>query len=129
MIKPRRMTLAWAVLAVVTAAACHRGAKPPVARPTPPQPVNTPQEAPTPNRPPAPPQPAPEPLTVPAEPVTEDRISSSSLDDINKNQVLTPVFFALDSDELTPDAQKTLDQDAALLKKYSSWAITIEGHC
>ncbi|HYM21586.1 MAG TPA: peptidoglycan-associated lipoprotein Pal [Vicinamibacterales bacterium] len=128
MIKSRQMWIAWALIAGLTAAACHRN-KPPLARPTPPQPVNTPVETPPPNRPPAPPSPAPEPLNVPAEPVRDDAISSSSLDDINKNQVLKPVFFALDSDQLTPDAQKTLDEDGALLKKYSSWAITIEGHC
>ena len=27
------------------------------------------------------------------------------------------------------EAQKTLDDNASLLKKYPSWAITIEGHC
>jgi len=73
--------------------------------------------------------PAREPVPVPAEPVREDAIASSSLDEINKNSPLKPVFFALDSDELTPESQKVLDEDAALLKKYASWAITLEGHC
>ena len=28
-----------------------------------------------------------------------------------------------------PPNQKTLDENAALLKRYPSWAVTIEGHC
>ena len=128
MIKSKRMWIACVLVAGLTAAACHRN-KPPVTRPTPPPPASTPTDTAPAIRPPAPPQPAPEPMPVPAEPVRDDAISSSSLDDINKNQVLKPVFFALDSDQLTPDSQKTLDEDGALLKKYSSWAITIEGHC
>ena len=124
-----RMSTAFAVLAVMTVA-CHRGAKPPVARPTPPPVADTSTTAPpvTP-RPPEPPRPAPEPMPVAAEPVRDDAVSSASLDEINKNPVLKPVYFALDSDQLAPEAQKILDEDAALLKKYASWAITIEGHC
>ena len=127
-----RMSTAFAVLALATilTVACHRGAKPPVARPTPPPVTDTSTTAPpvTP-RPPDPPRPAPEPMPVAAEPVRDDAVSSASLDEINKNPVLKPVYFALDSDQLAPDAQKILDEDAALLKKYASWAITIEGHC
>ena len=124
----RSMPMTVVVLAVITAAACHK-AKPPVARPTPPPAADTTAPPVTPPRPPTPPEPAREPVAVPAEPVRDDVIASSSLDDINKNSPLKPVFFALDSDEIAPDAQRTLDEDAALLKKYSSWAITIEGHC
>jgi peptidoglycan-associated lipoprotein len=71
----------------------------------------------------------PEPTIVPPEPVRDDPISSASLDDLNKNSPLKPVFFALDSDELSPAAQQTLNENAALLKKYSTWTVTIEGHC
>jgi len=80
-------------------------------------------------RPPAPPEPVAEPAIVPPEPVAEDRIASASLDDLNRNSPLKPVFFALDSDELTPDAQKSLADDVGVLKKYASWTVTIEGHC
>ncbi|PYQ80231.1 MAG: peptidoglycan-associated lipoprotein Pal [Acidobacteria bacterium] len=80
-------------------------------------------------RPPSPPEPVAEPTIVPPEPVREDAIASASLDDLNRNSPLKPVFFALDSDELTSDAQKSLDDNAALLKRYSTWAVTIEGHC
>src|SRR5262249_56912886 len=83
----------------------------------------------TPARPPAPPEPVNEPTIVPPEPVRDDAISSASLDDLNKNSPLKPVFFELDSSDLSAVAQKSLDENAALLKRYASWAVTVEGHC
>ena len=118
-------TLAAAV-AILTLAACGKKA-PPVARPMPPPPPPTATTAPT--RPPAPPEPAREPVSVPAEPVRDDAISSASLDDLNKNSPLKPVFFELDSSDLSAANQKVLDEDAALLKRYPAWTVTIEGHC
>ena len=59
----------------------------------------------------------------------DDAISSASLDDLNKNSPLKPVYFELDSSELSAVNQKILDENAALLKRYASWAVTIEGHC
>ena len=112
-------------VAAMTAAACHKKA-PPVARPAPP-PVTTATTAPS--RPPTPPDPVAEPTVVPPEPVRDDAISSASLDDLNRNSPLQPVFFELDSSDLSPAAQKALDQDAGLLKKYGTWTITVEGHC
>jgi len=121
----RPTAMAIVMLTTLTLAACHK--KPaPVARPMPPPPVNT---GGSPARPPEPPEPVREPPIVPPEPVRDDAISSASLDDLNKNSPLTPVFFELDSSDLSPAAQKALDADAALLKKYPTWAVTIEGHC
>jgi len=111
--------------ALVTAVACGKKT-PPVARPAPPPPTTT---AATPPGPPAPPEPAREPVGVPAEPVRDDAISSASLDDLNKNSPLKPVYFELDSSELSAANQKALDDNAVLLKRYSSWAVTVEGHC
>jgi len=121
----RRMVL-WVALASVTAAACGKKT-PPVARPSPPPPATTAPA--TPARPPAPPEPVAEPAIVPPEPVRDDAISSATLDDLNKNSPLQPVFFELDSSDLSQPAQKALDQNAGLLKKYGTWTITIEGHC
>jgi peptidoglycan-associated lipoprotein len=70
-----------------------------------------------------------EPTVVPAEPVAEDAISSSSLDDLNRNSPLKPVFFALDSSEIEPDAKAALDANVTVLKRYSNWTVTLEGHC
>jgi peptidoglycan-associated lipoprotein len=111
--------------ALVTAVACGKKT-PPVARPAPPPP---PPAAGTLPPPPAPPEPAREPVSVPAEPVRDDAISSASLDDLNKNSPLKPVYFELDSADLTAANQKALDENAALLKRYPSWSVTIEGHC
>ncbi len=52
------------------------------------------------SRPPSPPEPIVEPTIVPPEPVRDDRISSASLDDLNRNSPLKPVFFELDSAEV-----------------------------
>ena len=112
------------VIALGAGAACHKD-KPPVARPAPPPPST----ASAPSRPPAPPEPVAEPTIVPAEPVRDDAIASASIDDLNRNSPLKPVFYELDSSDLSPAGQKALDDNAALLKRYPGWAVTIEGHC
>ena len=120
----RRIAARLTVVSLVATVACHKNA-PPVARPAPPPPT-----APaTPTRPPEPPNPVREPTAVPAEPVREDSINSASLDDLNRNSPLKPLFFELDSSDVSAVGQKVLDENATLLKRYTSWAITIEGHC
>jgi peptidoglycan-associated lipoprotein len=123
----RPIGMIFAVLALTAAVACHKN-PPPVARPAPP-PVPPPTNTAAPSRPPAPPQPVAEPIVVPAEPVRDDAIASASLDDLNRNSPLKPVYYELDSSELSAANQKTLDDDAALLKRYPTWTVTIEGHC
>jgi peptidoglycan-associated lipoprotein len=76
---------------------------------------------------PVPPAPAREP--VPPEPLAGDAVASRSLDDLNRDSPLKPVFFLYDSSELDDAGRAALDADAAVLKKYGTWAITIEGHC
>ena len=112
--------------ALVTAVACGKKS-PPVARPVPPPAVPTSTTAPP--RPPAPSEPVRETAVVTPEPVRDDAISSASLDDLNKNSPLKPVYFELDSSDLSTANQKALDEDAAILKRYTSWAVTVEGHC
>src|SRR4029077_10117780 len=65
----------------------------------------------------------------PPEPVREDAIRSASIDDLNRNSPLKPVFFEYDSSEVDATGQAALDANAAVLKKYPSWTVTIEGHC
>jgi peptidoglycan-associated lipoprotein len=48
---------------------------------------------------------------------------------LNRESPLKPVFFDYDSAELTSEAQSTLTANAAILKKYARWIVTIEGHC
>ena len=125
-----RHPLAVAVVAAALVAACGRGQKPPAVRPTPPPPA-APAPAPSaqPARPPAPPEPVVEPVPVPPEPIAEEDLSSKDLDTINRESPLQPAFFAFDSSELNDTARAALDGDAAVLRKYPTWVITIEGHC
>jgi peptidoglycan-associated lipoprotein len=121
----RRIAVMITAVSLAAAIACHKKA-PPVARPAPP-PATTTSTAPSP--PPAPPEPVREPTGVPPEPVRDDAIASASLDDLNRNSPLKPVFYELDSSEVGPVGQKALDENAVLMKRYTSWAVTIEGHC
>ena len=121
-----KVPIAGLMLCVLIVSACG-GKKPPVARPLPPPP--TPAGSGSASRPPAPPEPVAEPTIVPPEPVRDERISSASLDDLNKNSPLKPAFFEYDSSELTSDAQRALNENAGVLKQYPAWTVTIEGHC
>lgn len=126
---PRRTSSVFAVLVMlvlVAASACHKN-KPPVARPTSPPPGGATTGA----RPPAPPEPVVEPTPVPPEPSVSsaDTMSDRSLDDINKQSPLQPVFYELDRAEISAEGQKTLAANAEVLKKYPTWVVSIEGHC
>jgi peptidoglycan-associated lipoprotein len=69
-----------------------------------------------------------EPLPVPAEPVGEDAIGGRSLDELNRDSPFKPVFFDLDSSELNDPGRAVVSGNAAVLKKYAAWVITVEGH-
>jgi peptidoglycan-associated lipoprotein len=120
----RRFAVLAVTLLMLTAGACGKKT-PPVARPTP----VPPPPASGGTRPPAPPEPVSEPTLVPPEPLKEDAVGSKSIDDLNKDSPLKPVFFELDSSEIAADGQAALNANANLLKKYPTWTVTIEGHC
>jgi peptidoglycan-associated lipoprotein len=102
------------------------GKKPPVARPLPPPATqNDPGGA---SKVPSPPEPVVEPTGVPPEPKMEDPLKVSDIDKINQNSPFQPVFFAYDSSEIDEVGQQVLNGNAAILKKYPEWVITIEGH-
>jgi peptidoglycan-associated lipoprotein len=113
------------LLLTVIVGACAKKT-PPVARPMPPPAVSAGTE--TPPRPPEPPRPVAEPVIVPPMPA-EDAIGSKSLDDLNRDSPLRPLFFELDSSDVSTDGQQVLQSNAAVLKKYPAMQITIEGHC
>jgi len=114
------------LLLTVVVAACKGKAKPPVARPMPP-PMADSTTTPT-IPPPGPPKPVSEPIPVPPMPA-EDTIGSKSLDDLNRDSPLRPLFFELDSSDVSSEGQQVLQANAAVLKKYPTMQITIEGHC
>ena len=113
------------VLLTVVVAACNKN-KPPVARPMPPPDPGASSTVTDP--PPPPPQPVMEPTIVPPMPA-EDAIGSKSLDDLNRDSPLRPLFFELDSSDVSAAGQQVLQANAAVLKKYPTWQVTIEGHC
>ena len=122
----RKASMAGLLLTIVLGVACA-GNPTPVARPGPPPPdpgasSSAASEAPT------PPSPIEEPVIVPAEPVPDDGISSASLDDLNRDSPLEPVFFDYDSSDLRPESQESLTKNSEVLKTYANWSITIEGH-
>lgn len=112
------------VLLSVVVGACSKKT-PPVARPMPP-PMTGAETAPP--APPPPPSPVAEPVPVPPMPM-EDTIGSKSLDDLNRDSPLKPLFFGLDRSDVDAEGQVILQANAAVLKQFPSWQITIEGHC
>jgi peptidoglycan-associated lipoprotein len=118
------------VSAVVVAIALTAGIgacakkKPPVARPIPPPPAASDT---TPGPPPKPPEPVRE-TPMPPEPLASDPLTTTDIDLINKNSPFQPVFYAFDSAEVDANAQKVLNANADILRKYPTWVLTIEGH-
>jgi peptidoglycan-associated lipoprotein len=121
--RQRRYALVMALVALLAAGGCGKK-KPPVTRPTPPPPAGTA----TGSRPPGPPEPVREPVPVPAEPITSDTLSTSDIDTLNRNSPFQPVFYGYDQDTIDAAGQQALNANATLMKKYSTWIVTIEGH-
>ena len=96
-----------------------------MARPLPPPPATTPEAPP----PPAPPAPVAETPVVTAPPVVEDPMATRSIDELNRESPMRVVYYLYDSAELSAEARAALDANAAVLKKYPAWTMTIEGHC
>ena len=120
----RRTAFLLLLLVTLAVGGCGKK-KPPIARPIPPPPAGSTTVTP----PPEPPAPAPEPTTVPPEPVAEDSIAAGSIDDINRNSPLKPVFYGLDLAEMDAEGQKVLQANADILRRYATWQISIEVHC
>jgi peptidoglycan-associated lipoprotein len=120
----RRTAFLLLLLVTIAAGACGKK-KPPIARPIPPPPSGSTTVTP----PPEPPTPSAEPTSVPPEPVAEDSIAAGSIDDINRNSPLKPVFYGLDVAEVDAEGQRILQANADILRRYQTWQISIEGHC
>jgi peptidoglycan-associated lipoprotein len=79
--------------------------------------------------PPAPPTRVDDALPVPPQPLADDAVANRSLDELNRDSPLKPVFFALDSADLDDAGRAAASANAEILKKYPTWIVTIEGHC
>jgi peptidoglycan-associated lipoprotein len=126
MTKRRIPALTVLVIVALTTVGCGGGKKPPVARPLDPTAGKSDPGA-AGSGTLAPPEPVRE-STIPPEPRVEDPLKVSDIDKINQNSPFQPVFFAYDSSEIDGAGQQVLNANAAVLKKYPEWVITIEGH-
>ena len=116
------------LLTVLTA--CGGKAPPATGSATPGQtPAQMPGSVSTPSRPAPPTPPDPPPVIQPDTPVvSSDPLAGLDTDEINRRAVLAPVFYRYDSDAIDDEGQKILMANADILKKYPTWAVTIEGH-
>jgi peptidoglycan-associated lipoprotein len=113
------------MVTLTVVAACAKKKPAPVSSAAPPPAVSAPAPAPG-----APPPPAPtrvEESTV--APIAEDTIGNRSLEDLNRDSPFQPAYFALDSSELDDAGRVVVDANAAIMKRYPAWVVTIEGHC
>jgi peptidoglycan-associated lipoprotein len=89
--------------------------------------------APAAQTPPPPPSTPPQAVTeepvVPTSAVEEAVVDTRSLDELNRDSPLDPVFFEYDASTLSEESQQALNRDAEVLKSHPTWVITIEGHC
>jgi peptidoglycan-associated lipoprotein len=127
---PMRVTFRFAtvllVAVVIFVAGCNRR-RTPVAAPTAPPPSTAPPGiAPA----PATPTRVDDALPVPAQPtIADDPIANRSIEDLNRNSPLQPVFFTVDSAEINEAGRAVASANAEVMRKYPQWVITIEGHC
>ena len=77
----------------------------------------------------APPPPPPVALPVAPPVVPEDEFASRSLEELNRDSPLDPAYFLLDSSGLDTTAQRVVEANAEVLRRYPNWIVTIEGHC
>ena len=108
----------------VVAIACVRNPLPPVAPDAPaPPPAAESTRVPPPAPEPAPPPPPPPPIAG------ADEFASRSLEELNRESPLEPIFFQYDRSELDIAGRSVLETNAEVLRRYPTWVITIEGHC
>jgi peptidoglycan-associated lipoprotein len=129
----RRTWTTWwlAGLAVAVLAAACAKKQPPVARPTGPPPGEVATGETTARRPAPPPEPVSEPTLPTPEPAVEESpaLDGKTLDELNRDSPLQPVFFDFDSSEVSASGQAVLDANAEILKRHPAWVVTVEGHC
>ena len=117
-------TIALSAALAIAVAGCHKKVPAPAPAPPPPPPATAP---PTPPPPPAPPPPAPAPAP---RPLSEEEIfARKSVAQLNDEKPLDDVFFDLDKSSFREDAKPALQKDADWMKKWTSVAVTLEGHC
>ncbi|MCY4598556.1 MAG: peptidoglycan-associated lipoprotein Pal [Acidobacteria bacterium] len=116
-----------ALLCGVVSLACTRN-PPPEAPDTPELPPSVLDNVPEPPPPPVEPEPPPPPPSPPVLEPEEDLVTRS-LEELNQDSPLMPVFFGYDSSEIDTESRRVLDENAEVLRGNPNWVVTIEGHC
>ena len=124
--RPRNVAPVAVVLVAALTWSCVRNLAPVEPQATAPPP-GADRVAPAPSLPSPPPLPNNPSQAPPLSP--EDEFASRSLEDLNRESPLEPVFFAYDSTDLDADARSILETNVEVLQRYPTWVITIEGHC
>ena len=117
-----------ALLCSVVSLSCTRNPPPetpdlPDAPALPPAAIDNVPEPPPPPVEPEPPPPPP-PIIEP-----EEDLVTRSLEELNQDSPLMPVFFGYDSSEVDAESRRILDENADVLARNPTWVVTIEGHC
>ena len=55
-------------------------------------------------------------------------MTERSLEDLNRNSLLKPAFFQLDSSDLDDEGRAIVSANAEVMRKYPTWMVTLEGH-
>lgn len=71
------------------------------------------------------PKPKPQPKTEALEPVTYPGVEG----EVWRTPLLKTIYFDFDRYDLRPDAKRTLEENARVLKENPTWHVLIEGHC
>ena len=121
-----RVCAAIALAACIGASACAKKQPAPPPQPPPETPRATP---PPPPAPPPAPSPTPAPREQPRTPTEDEVFARKSIEDLNREHVLSDTFFALDSSQVADEARATLQKDAEWLKRWTSTKVLVEGHC
>jgi peptidoglycan-associated lipoprotein len=126
----RTINIVYLVVLMAFVAACAPRQQ--TAKPAPPPVVTAPPPDTTATNKPTPPPPPPPVKVEDTRPVTppiaEDSIAGKSIDEINRDSPLKPVFFPVDSSDLDDSGRAVASANADALKKYATWVITVEGH-
>lgn len=123
----RWMAAMAAALVIILGVGCGKKV-PPVVRAQPPADVAGTEMGET-AKPPSPAPPIREESVVTPTLPPDGGIGSKDLDALNRDSPLAPVFFGLDSYELSAEARNLLQASAKVLQQQATWQVTVEGHC
>jgi peptidoglycan-associated lipoprotein len=121
----KRATIVLMVVLAFTAACAKK--KPATVASAPPPSTAAAAPTPAPAPPPRPAERVEDSVPVPA--ISEDTIGNRSLEDLNRDSPFRPAFFGLDSAELDDAGRAIVAANADIMRKYSTWVVTVEGHC